>query len=168
MPVSKPAQHIYAVLRSEADWHAILNHDPHLWSYDRTGHFPVEPEALASRAAPNVWTETGWDSPPRAYPGLAIRILNPPVAAEEVAAPQEEAPRRGPRAKRKHLRKGVALQLTVPVECPEQLDCLCEVYRLTKSATVARLIADAYRRDVVESGMLAVLAEDAGIIAPRP
>lgn len=157
-------QHIYAVLRSAADWAAILNHDPHLWAYDRTGHFPVEPEVLAARAAPNVWTESGWDLPPRSYPGLAIRVLEPAPAPASVVEDVPEAPAR----RRRRARPAITRQYRLPQEAPEQIDCLCEVYRLSASAVVARLIAEAYRRDVVESGALAILAKDEGIIAPLP
>ncbi len=149
-------QHIYAVLLNAADWASILNHDPHIWSYDRAGRFRVEPEVLAARADPRVWTDAGYDTPPRTYPALAARVLHPP-APDPVERPPRKVTKLG----------GIARTYLLPREAPEQIDCLCEVYRLSASATIARLVAEAYRRDVVESGALAVLADDLGIIAPR-
>jgi hypothetical protein len=150
--------YIYAVLRSPDDWASIVAHEPRLWSYDKPGLLKVEPEILAERAAPNVWTSEGWDAPPRTYPALAVRVLNPPEdrpRREEPASPSAPAPR----PKRKYRTLGtIRRQYRLPPDTPEQLECLAEVYRLDVSKVVARIVAEAYRRDVVESGMLAILA----------
>lgn len=153
-------QHIYAVLRSPADWDAAVGGDPSVWYYDKAGSFRVEPDVLAARCEPSIWTEAGKDKPPRGYPALAARALSGPPPA-----PSEEGAKRRKRTGRKVL-AGARVVLTLPIEAPEQLDCLCEAYRLRPGEVVARLVAEAYRRDVVESGLLEALLDDETVIAP--
>lgn len=152
-------QYIYATLRSPVDWEAAAGGDPSIWYYDRAGSFRVEPDVLAARAEPGIWTEAGKDKPPSGYPAMAARALRPPPAPS------------GTRAQRKRntgrkVLPGVRVVLTLPIEAPEQIDCLCEAYRLRPGEVVARLVAEAYRRDVVESGLLEALLDDDTVIAP--
>lgn len=170
--MTEPREYVYALLRAAADWDRVVTGDPSVWSYDRAGRLEVDAVTLAQRADPQVWTEAGWDTPPRAYPALAVRVLNP-APAQELApeAPSEPArPRRSRhRGRKRGTRTGVVLsQVRVPIELPEQLDCLCEAYRMAPGQVITRLVQEAYRRDVVESGLLAILGARDDIIAPTP
>lgn len=159
--------HLYAKLFSREDWLRATGGDPSVWSYDERGMQPVEPEVFASRAGINVWTSTGkWDGEPTTYPCLAVRELREPDS------PQSNEPVRPQRRRsyRHHAnRRGVVTKTyAFPPETPEKLDLLCEAYRMRPGQVLSRLVDEAYRRDVVESGLLAVLGDDVGIIAPVP
>lgn len=170
--MTPPTEYVYALLRSSTDWERVVSGDPSIWTYDRGGLLPVGAETLALRAGARVWTETGYDSPPRAYPALAVRTLEPPPAPQK-DAPSEEAPppsRRGRRPRKRWSRRedAATLSVRVPREVPEQLDYLCEAYRMSTGQVITRLVQAAYQRDVVESGLIAVLAGADDIIAPLP
>ena len=172
-------EYVYALLRGADDWTRVTSGDPSVWSYDRRGALPVDPDVLVSRAATRVWTEAGWDVPPRGYPALAVRVLRQPEPerVEEASSGATDTPpvakekrRRGRSGWRKipNAQGNVALNtLRVAPEVPEQIDCLCEAYRMNPGQVITRLVQDAYRRDVVESGLIAILS-GADIEAPVP
>lgn len=142
---------------------SVVSGEPHLWCYDKDGRFHVEVDVFAARAHPNVWTDTGWDKPPRTYPSLAIRELRTAAPPLEAPAPASGRRKKGRPPRRETLIRGYRLA----PETVEQIDALCEAYRLRPSAVLSRLVAEAYRRDVVESGLIALLVED-DVIAPVP
>ena len=164
--------YIHTVLRSLEDWERARSGDPAIWSYDQDGKLAVPADVFAARAGPNIWTPTGkWDNPPITYPSRAVRELadEPPPQSTDPEPEAEKAPAvRHRRRSRAALRPGVRKSYLLPVEAPEKLDYLCEAYRMDPSQVIARLIDEAYRRDVVESGLLAMLGDDFGIIAPKP
>lgn len=164
--------YIHTILRSPADWERACSGDPAIWSYDQDCRLVVPADVFATRAGPNIWTPTGkWDSPPLTYPSRAVRELadEPPPQSPDPEPGEPSAPAvRHRRRSRAAARPGVRKHYLLPVETPEKLDYLCEAYRMDPSQVVARLIDEAYRRDVVESGLLAVLGDDFGIIAPKP
>lgn len=168
-------EHIYALLRGVDDWARVTSGDPSIWSYDRNGVLPVSEGDLGERADTDVWTESGWNVPPRGYPALAVRVLRRRTIAPATEATRPPVvPARKSRRGRPGWRKipdrqgNVALNtLRVAPEVPEQIDCLCEAYRMGPGQVITRLVQDAYRRDVVESGLIAILS-GADIAAPVP
>jgi hypothetical protein len=162
---------VYTTLRSSADWERARSQDHTGWSYDQNGALPVEREVFAALAQPKVYTVAGWDTPPPTYPARAARYLDDPPEPEpepyEREADEERTRKRGRRPPKRPDRN-ITRSFRLPMEAPEKIDFLCEVYRMSAGQVVARLIDEAYRRDVVESGALEVLADDLGIIAPRP
>lgn len=160
--------HIYSTLRSRADWERATSGDHAVWSHDRLGAVKVGPEDFNARAGTNVWTPAGWDKEPATYPCYAVRIFEDPAPhspeSGQVSTPKITVKKRpGGRVRRAYIRRSYRLT----PEMPEKLDFLCEAYRMEPGQVLDRLVDEAYRRDVVDSGLLAVLGDDLGIIAPR-
>lgn len=161
--------YIYTRLKSIGDWERARSGDPSIWFHDQALRLRVDPKQFGERAGPNIWTPSGdWDGEPKLFPCLAVREWADAPAPQSDRDEDPPNPRAGALRPRGRKRAFVTKQYRLPPEAPEKIALLCEVYRLAPGAVIDRLVDEAYRRDVVDAGMLAVLAGDDGILAPIP
>lgn len=161
--------YIYATIRSPTDWARVKAGDAACWSYDARGLRRVSPEDVAERARPDIWYDGGWGREPASFatPFYVIRYLeDPPQSTANTGTNSRSGPRRkrGHRIRRQTTRR----TYTVTLEFAEKLDLLCEAYRLAPGMVIDRLVDEAYRRDIVSSGLLSLLRAEDDVIAPLP